>query len=79
MLLAWFIVKEWIALMDISIVHSACRVCMRAGDLDRKNIGEVVTGPFIAENNEEMNRYSNQDALSRVLIVPILIFPSAKS
>jgi hypothetical protein len=27
--------KEWIALMDLSIVPAACRFCIRAGDIDR--------------------------------------------
>jgi hypothetical protein len=27
--------KEWIALVDLSILHSECRFCIRSADLDR--------------------------------------------
>jgi hypothetical protein len=58
--------KDWIALIDLSVVHSSCRYCIRAGDIDRKNIGEVVTGPFEEENQAEMSKYEGKAALSNM-------------
>eukprot|EP01114_Cavostelium_apophysatum_P018071 TRINITY_DN550_c1_g1_i1.p1 TRINITY_DN550_c1_g1~~TRINITY_DN550_c1_g1_i1.p1 ORF type:complete len:562 (-),score=100.24 TRINITY_DN550_c1_g1_i1:1355-3040(-) len=55
--------KDFIALVDSSIVHSSCRFCIRSADLDRLVIGEVVTGPYIDENNQEMEKFKDKDAL----------------
>jgi len=55
--------KDFIALVDLSIVHSECRFCIRAGDIDRKTVGEVITGPFRSENMEEMEKYNSKYAL----------------
>jgi len=54
--------KEWIALIDLGIVHSACRFCIRSADIDRITVGEVRTGPFEEENQLEMQQYQNTNA-----------------
>lgn len=67
--------KEFIALVDLSIVHSSCRYCIRSADIDRysftissliirKIIGEVETGPFVEENAKEMEKYKGKNSLS---------------
>ena len=68
--------KEWIALVDISIVHSECRFCVRSADIDRLVVGEVVTGPFEEENKVEMQKYQGSDALSNKIFLRtyVLIF-----
>jgi len=55
--------KEWVALIDVSIVHSNCRYCIRSADIDRITVGEVVTGPYQSENEEEMKKFENEVAL----------------
>lgn len=37
--------KRWHAFMDFSIPHSACRFCIRIGDLQRKHIGAAKGEP----------------------------------
>jgi len=54
---------DWISLIDLSIVHSECRFCIRTADLHRKEIGEVVTGPFVEQNKVEMEKYRDKLAL----------------
>eukprot|EP01116_Phalansterium_solitarium_P018409 TRINITY_DN485_c0_g2_i1.p1 TRINITY_DN485_c0_g2~~TRINITY_DN485_c0_g2_i1.p1 ORF type:complete len:498 (-),score=163.24 TRINITY_DN485_c0_g2_i1:107-1600(-) len=46
--------KDFIATVDLSLVHSECRFCIRSADIDRKLVGEVVTGPHQDENDAEM-------------------------
>ena len=41
------------------------RFCIRSADIDRKNIGEVVTGPYQQENEEEAIKYEGKQALSK--------------
>lgn len=35
---------DWVALVDLGNVHSNCRLCIRTGDLHRKEVGPVKTG-----------------------------------
>ncbi len=65
---------HFIMLMDNSIVHSNCRFCIRAGDIDRKVIGEVQTGPFQLENENEMQRYAGTKAKSKIDAVILSLF-----
>ncbi|PRP80129.1 hypothetical protein PROFUN_12212 [Planoprotostelium fungivorum] len=45
--------QRWISFIDLSIVHSACRFCIRSADIDRKQVGEVITGPYSDENIDQ--------------------------
>jgi len=54
--------EDWLALMDLSIVHSACRFCIRSADIDRKQVGEVLTGPYINDNIDLALRYEGTNA-----------------
>jgi hypothetical protein len=57
---------DWVALIDLSIVHSECRFCIRTGDLHRKQVGEVVTGPYAEYNAKEHEKYKDKpDALCK--------------
>mmetsp|Transcript_14662 Transcript_14662/g.20431 ORF Transcript_14662/g.20431 Transcript_14662/m.20431 type:complete len:550 (-) Transcript_14662:27-1676(-) len=55
--------KDWIAHIDLGIIHSECRTCIRSADIDRVLVGEVETGPYVDLNQEEMNKYKGKDAL----------------
>jgi len=55
---------EWIAMVDTSILHSECRFCIRSADIDRITVGEVVTGPYEKENEQEMRKYATSKALT---------------
>eukprot|EP01119_Soliformovum_irregulare_P004436 TRINITY_DN1543_c0_g1_i1.p1 TRINITY_DN1543_c0_g1~~TRINITY_DN1543_c0_g1_i1.p1 ORF type:complete len:516 (+),score=136.53 TRINITY_DN1543_c0_g1_i1:1328-2875(+) len=55
--------QDFISLVDLGIVHSWCRTCIRAADLDRKDFGEPIPGPFREQNEKEMKSFENADAL----------------
>ena len=45
------------------------------GNIYRLTVGEVVTGPYVQENEEEMNKYKgNSNTLSINKIVFVLVF-----
>eukprot|EP01119_Soliformovum_irregulare_P019796 TRINITY_DN6339_c0_g1_i3.p1 TRINITY_DN6339_c0_g1~~TRINITY_DN6339_c0_g1_i3.p1 ORF type:complete len:422 (+),score=109.33 TRINITY_DN6339_c0_g1_i3:3-1268(+) len=54
---------DFMALVDLSVVHSACRFCIKAADIDRKTVGEVTTGPYEEENDEEMKKFTGTSAI----------------
>ncbi len=57
--------KEFVALADLSIRHSDCRLCIRSADIDRLLVGEVVTGPYQQENEQEAKKFSGKSALCK--------------
>eukprot|EP01117_Protostelium_nocturnum_P020977 TRINITY_DN985_c0_g1_i1.p1 TRINITY_DN985_c0_g1~~TRINITY_DN985_c0_g1_i1.p1 ORF type:complete len:497 (-),score=138.87 TRINITY_DN985_c0_g1_i1:296-1786(-) len=54
--------QTWISLIDLAIVHSNCRFCILSADIDRKQVGEVLTGPYINDNVDEMFLWEGKGA-----------------
>jgi len=56
--------KQFIALVDLARVHSECRLCIRVGDLYRRENRVSALGPYYVEDNKFFTKYKNNIKLT---------------